>query len=124
MIVNINTYSDADFVGAFAYQQVGGAPIDLTGMALRMMVRRHAADATALIELSTANGLIEITDAPNGKFQITIPLSALSTLQAGDYEHSLIQTYSASTAPLTRDDIWRGALTHAIGPTRWQLGER
>ena len=40
--VNITTENDADFYRTFVWQTVDGAPIDMTGMALEMMLRRHA----------------------------------------------------------------------------------
>lgn len=128
MIVNINTYSDADFVQSFLYKTTALAPIDLLDYPLRMMVRINPADATTWIECSTwpDNGRIVITDHAAGAFTLTIPLTILLDLPAGVYNHSLIQTQASSlgvTAGIgARKDIWRGTLTHAAGPTRWQLG--
>ena len=128
MIVDINTYSDSDFSQSFFYKTVALAPIDLFDYPLRMMVRINSADVTSWIECSTWNGRITITDHVAGAFTLTIPISVLSTLPVGVYNHSLIQTQVSSvyvvTNPLTRKDIWRGTLTHAAGPTRWQLGAK
>lgn len=126
MIVNINSYSDADFNQSFFYKTVALAPIDLFDFPLRMMVRVNPADATTWIECSTWNGRIVITDHAAGAFTLTIPISILSTLPPGVYNHSLIQTqisvaYKISTN--IRKDIWRGTLTHLAGPTRWHLGD-
>jgi len=127
MIVNITTYSDADFIQSFLYKTVALAAIDLFDFPLRMMVRINPADATTWIECSTWNGRILITDHAAGAFTVTIPIEILSTLPVGVYNHSLIQTqvsnvYSPNNL-LSRKDIWRGTLTHAAGPTRWHLGD-
>ena len=135
MIVNINTYSDADFVQSFLYKTVALAPIDLLDYPLRMMVRVNPADATTWIECSTwsDNGRIAITDHVAGAFTLTIPLVVLRDLPVGVYNHSLIQTQASpgiiipgevpTSVSATRKDIWRGTLTHAAGPTRWHLGD-
>lgn len=119
MIVNIETYTDADFVQSFVYKTALGVPIDLGSDSLRFMIRTRAADATAHIECSSHNGLITITNAALGEFTLKIPVDQLLILSPGSYVHSMIKT-----APITflRKDIWRGVLTHAAGPTRWTLG--
>ena len=50
-IVNITTQNDADFCRPFALQATDGTPIDMTGASLEMMLRRHAADETAVLRL-------------------------------------------------------------------------
>jgi hypothetical protein len=122
MIVNLNTYSDVDFIQKFLYKTAALTPIDLLDYPLRMMVRVNPSDVTTWIECSTwpDNGRIIITDHVGGAFTLTIPLAILSTLPVGVYNHSLIQTDRLS---LYRKTIWRGTLTHAAGPTRWKLGD-
>ncbi len=121
MIVNILTYTDADYVQAFAYQTAEEDPKPLTGETLRMMVRSHAQDPTAQFELSTANGRIVVTDAALGKFTVRIPLETLLNLPFGEYDHSLIRHHIETGV---RRTVWRGLLTHAPGPTRWTLGDQ
>lgn len=119
MIVNISTFSDAGFVRDFAYLDASLAAIDLTGSVLRMHVRARAADATVFLALSSADGdasLITFTDAINGKFRIVIPYTSLLRLPVGIYVHSLVRVLPVT---LSRDEIWRGTLTHSAGPTRW-----
>jgi hypothetical protein len=119
--VNLETYSDADFVRRFVYRTVGGVPIDLGTNILRMMVRSHAKDATVHLDLNskTEGEGITITDAAQGAFTVFIPTTALAALVPGVYEQSMILT---DTAFQSRLDIWRGTLTHRIGPTRWKPG--
>jgi hypothetical protein len=117
--VNIETYSDADFVRRYVYQTIGGVPIDLGTDVLRMMVRAYAEDVTTHLDLSSITSGITITDAAQGAFSLVIPMSSLVTLQPGVYTHSLIRTDSSFQG---RTEIWRGTLTHRIGPTRWKPG--
>ena len=118
-VLDLTTYSDADLVQSYIYQEVGGVPIDLTGWSLRLMVRKQANDPTALFECTTQNGRIWYNDAALGQFTLQIPISILMPLQPGSYDQSLIGTHPDS---LIRRDLWRGALEHSAGPTRWTLG--
>ena len=117
--VDIETFSDADFVRRYLYRTVGNVPIDFGTDVLRMMIRTHPADVTAHIDLNSITGGIEITNAADGAFTVTIPVNVLNTLIPGVYYHSLIKTDSNF---VTRQDIWRGTLTHSVGPTRWKSG--
>lgn len=114
--VNITTTSDADWVHAFQYAIEGAppTPIDLTGSSLRMMVRKHADDAECFINISTPTAGITVTSAADGEFTITLPIASLSRMAEGDYVHSLIRTRPDGL----KDEVWHGALTHSIGPTR------
>ncbi len=117
--VDIETYSDADFVRRYVYQTKGKVPIDLGTDVLRMMIRSSAVDATVHIDLTSLGTGILITDAAAGAFTLTIPVSLLATLVPGVYIHSLIKTDALYQS---RKDVWRGTLTHRAGPTRWKQG--
>jgi hypothetical protein len=118
--VNIETYSDADFVRRYVYRTVGGVPIDLSTDVLRMMVRSYPESVTVHLDLlSTDGGGIIITDAALGAFMVSIPIDVLATLVPGVYVHSLIKTSAAFQG---RTEVWRGTLTHRAGPTRWKSG--
>jgi len=135
MIVNINTYSDVSFTRTFVYRDASLVPIDLTLSVLRMHVRAKAEDATVFIALSNVDPLpavsaMVLTDPVGGKFTITIPYKVLLRLPVGVYVHSLVRTErsalevlaglpAASEGTQMREEIWRGTLTHAAGPTRW-----
>lgn len=115
-IVTLTTYSDADFVAAFIYQQ-NASPVDLTGSALRMMVRPGSDAGVSEVDISidsAAVGGITITDAPNGKFQILFSRAQLAKMGVGIYVHSLIRVRPDGYY----ERIWGGTLTHIIGPTR------
>lgn len=111
---NFETFSDADFFERFKYVELDGAPINLVGSTMRMMVRANAASATVFMELSTVNERILIDYFNTGIFTITIPLAELSNLSPGIYIHSLVMTRSDNFHEL----IWIGTLTHSVGPTR------
>jgi hypothetical protein len=124
-IVNINTQSDADYVKAFMVHVNNDAGADyyfnFAGVTMEMMVRKQATDAEVYVELSTDSGDGIALSASNSStpdyldtINITIKMEQLSKMPAGDYVHSLIMT----RADGAHDDIWRGTLTHAIGPTR------
>lgn len=112
--VNIVTYSDADFTLEHA------AAIDVYGNPLHMHVRKTASDETVWLDLSTANGSITITDGTPDVITLYIAQAKLLNLPPGEYVHSLIMT---TFSGLFRVEIWRGTLTHNVGPTRWAAGE-
>lgn len=117
--INFETFSDADFVRKYSYRTIGGIPIDLGTDVLRFMVRAHPEDATVYIDRSSITQGIIITDAAAGAFTLVIPMALLATLTPGVYVHSLIRTDAAYQS---RQDLWRGTLTHSAGPTRWKPG--
>ena len=111
--VNITTSNDADFYRTFIWQTVAGAPIDLTGGAMEMMLRRNATDNIALLRLGTDTGEIVFTDPINGTFTVQIVQWELERLGLGDFDQSNIYTRGGSKVR-----IWSGTLTNNAGPTR------
>jgi hypothetical protein len=112
-IVNIVASNDADFNRLFRYQTVGGVPIDLTGSAMVMMLRRHAKDEAAVLRIGSDTGEITLTDPSNGLFTVYIAQQVLERLALGDFEHSLIQTLLGR-----KHHIWSGVFTNNPGPSR------
>ena len=112
-IVNITTASDADFYRGFGYQDINGNPIDLTGSTMHMGVRKNVEDVSEVLLLTTENGGIIITDAPNGMFTVWMTQDQLLRLPPDTYVHSLVRT----TGPLQLE-MWSGTLTHEAGPSR------
>jgi len=119
-VININTQSDADYVKAFMLKVMpDNYYYDFTGMTMKMMVRKRPEDAEVFVKLSTDyNDGIVLSSSDNGvtldTINITIRRDQLAKMPEGDYAHSLIMYRPDGIA----DDIWRGTLTHAIGPTR------
>jgi hypothetical protein len=112
--VTITTENDADFERSFIYQYSNGVPVDMTGASLRMMLRRHAEDVTALLKLTTPSSGLTIDDPTNGRFTVTITQAQLLELDPGQYDHSLIMT----TPDGEQTRIWSGTLTNLEGPSR------
>lgn len=118
--VLLTTFSDADFARAFQWV-INGVPFDFTGFGLMLMVRKRPDDAEVFVSLSTDDGDIDFTPDVDGKlttFNIRILRQQIVDMAAGDYVHSLILLRPDGL----REDIWRGTLTHAIGPTRGPPG--
>jgi len=112
-VVNITVENDADFYRAFQYQTVSGVPIDITGAAMVMMLRRHAEDQTALLRLGTDTGEIVLVDPLNGIFSVRIMQIALERLGLGDFAHSNIMSKDGF-----KRAIWSGTFTNNPGPSR------
>jgi hypothetical protein len=122
--VNIETFSDQDFIKRFIYQSQGATddldPIDLTGSVLHLDVRRHASDVEAMIDLASSraytveNGGIIIENAEAGDFTVHLPYKQLRHMRPGVYAQSLIQVRPDGL----RVAVWEGTLTHKAGPTR------
>jgi len=114
--VQIMTFSDADFSRAFQWV-INGIPFDFTGHGLMMMVRKRPDDTEVFVSLSSEDGDIDFLPDVDGKlttFNIRLLRKQTTDMLAGDYVHSLILLRPDGL----REDIWRGTLTHAIGPTR------
>ena len=82
-----------------------------------MMVRKHPDGTEVFVSLSTDDGDIDFLPDVDGKlttFNIRILRKQIADMEAGDYVHSLILLRPDGL----REDIWRGTLIHAIGPTR------
>lgn len=112
-IVNITVENDADFYRQFLYQYTDGSPIDLTGNTMKMGIRKRAEDVVEEMLLTTENGGLAITDAPNGAFTVRITQPQLGQLALGDYEHSLIRMTNGMFLR-----VWTGMLTNNAGPSR------
>ena len=114
--VNIITENDADFYRTFIWQTTAGAPINMTGMSLEMMLRRHAEDNTALLRLATDTGEIKLIDPIHGTFTIRIAQAILEVLGLGDFDQSNIATLAGGSGYKTR--VWSGTLTNNAGASR------
>jgi hypothetical protein len=112
--VNITVTNDADFYRKFQYiMSSSGAPINILGASMEMMLRRHAEDVEAVLRLATDTGEIVVTDPANGLFTLLIRQDVLQHLDLGDYDQSLIMTNGVD-----KTKIWSGTLTNNAGPTR------
>jgi hypothetical protein len=123
--VDFNTHSDADYVKAFMLHvndDAGGDYYyDFAGVTMQMMIRKRPEDVEVFVALSTdpGDGIILSASDPTAPayldtINLTITRAQLALMPEGDYAHSLIMYRADGIA----DDIWRGTLTNAIGPTR------
>jgi hypothetical protein len=98
----------------------GGSPItteirslDLTGSTFLMQIRKEPADKTAIVTLSSGDGIV-LTDALDGRVEITILRSKLKRLQAGAYVADLVRTDANGYA----ERMWEGVCTVVEGVSR------
>jgi hypothetical protein len=112
-VVNITVDNDADFACLFEYKTVGGAPIDITGTSMVMMLRRHAKDEAAQLKLSTVTGEIVYDDPAAGQFSVRIAQDTLERLGLGDFDHSNVMTIGD-----VKRNIWTGKFTNNPGAAR------
>ncbi len=112
-IVNITTQNDADFYRSFRWETIAGAPLDLTGGTMEMMLRRHARDEAAVLRLGSDTGEIVFVNAVGGEFTVRIQQDALVRLGTGDFDQSNIFNRNGYKVR-----VWTGLLTNSAGPTR------
>jgi len=112
-VVNIIVQNDADFYRTFVWQTIDGNLISMGGMALEMMLRRHAKDEAAVLRLATDTGEVVVTNAGAGQFTVRISQDALEHLGLGDFDQSMIATRNGYKVR-----VWSGLLTNNAGPTR------
>jgi len=112
-IVNITTFNDADFYRTFIWQTLAGAPIDLTGGTMEMMLRRRAEDQVAVMRLATDTKEIVFTDAVAGQFTVRVKQDDLERLGMGEFDQSNIFTRNGYKVR-----VWSGTFINNAGPTR------
>jgi hypothetical protein len=128
-IVQLNTWTDADFCYAFRWAGTDDTGdtvyFDFTGYNLVMDIRVNPEDVEAYVRLASdptleTGGGIDIydPDTPGGtnliEFSITITRTELEAMPPNQYTHSLLLVYPDGM----RQDVWRGDLIHQDGPTR------
>lgn len=65
-----------------------GAPINITGFAIRMQVRTGSKTGTLVLDMSTGGGEIVIIDALNGQFQFAVGAAATAALTPAEFSPS------------------------------------
>ena len=120
--VNLETWSDADYACAFRWR-TGTDPdtfFDFTGNEMMLMARHHPEDVDAFLSLTTGylDGIVFSKAAPEDEeltvVNIYISRAQLELVPVGVHAQSLIMIRPDGL----HADLWRGTLTHAIGPTR------
>lgn len=87
--IHLRTNADWRWVIHLSHPEAGeeeAEPLDLTGAALRMHIRRRRDDPNVLLDLSSANGRIVVLDAVEGKIAMNVDAAEIRALIApGDY---------------------------------------
>lgn len=106
--VDFQASNNEDLRQGFVLTDTAGTPLDITGAVLRMGIETTA--GRDVLEASTANGRILITDAPAGRFDLAIPAALLATLHEGAYRHDLLLNNAGTVRR-----VWAGTLTLGQG---------
>lgn len=105
--LKITVYNNRDYEQPFTLQDQDSLPLNLTGCTLSFGYGTETRTLGIHTTGTTANKCVNITDATNGAFELTLPYSILKTLNAGNYIHDLILT----DVDGHRIGIWSGTLT-------------
>lgn len=93
-----------------------GVAVNITGWTFRAMIRRQLDDEEELVELTTANGGLTITDAANGRVRFALTAAQTELLPVGRVVFDLMRTDPANgplilcsgkfrvKQPVTRDE--------------------
>lgn len=82
---DLSLYQGAVFDEPFEYVEDDEVtPIDLTDMTMRMQVRATLASTAKILDLTTENGGIVITDAANGLFKLYVSAEDTDDLDPTD----------------------------------------
>lgn len=82
---NMIVRGDAIFDLGFQYTDISGVPVDITGWTIRMVT---VSNGTVLMDCSTTNNLIQITDGVNGmwKFNVSSTITDTYTFTEAPYK--------------------------------------
>lgn len=108
--VDFQASNNEDLRQGFVLTDSAGTPLDITGAALRFGLETSA--GRDVLEASTLNGRITVSDAPAGRFDLAIPAAVMATLAEGAYRHDLLLEASGSVRR-----VWTGTLTLGQGVT-------
>jgi hypothetical protein len=79
--LDLKIYKGSTYRKGFQWKiQSTNAPMNLVGCSIKMQVKACRGDTAVLLECSTSNGKILLTDAINGKWQITLSPSDTAAL--------------------------------------------
>jgi hypothetical protein len=123
--IDLYTYTDADFCQAFKLLMDGTNYYDFTDKTLMMKIRRNPEDVEVFVSLVSSpdgviagGGGIDIYADDGGAilntFVVIIPMSQLQGMAEGTYVHSMVIDHLNGCT----EELWRGNVIHAIGPTR------
>lgn len=86
--LNLIIYQGATFRKSLVWSR-GEAPVDLTGAEARLQVRKNAKSDAVLLEMTTANGGLNIPATPLGTLEFHLSATATSALTFLEGEYQL-----------------------------------
>ena len=72
-VADLYAKQGSDYICTYEYLSATATAIDITAADIRMQIRQHVVDETAIAEYSITTTHITITDAVNGEFTVNIP---------------------------------------------------
>ena len=109
--VDFSTATNEDLRQSFQITDRAGTPINLTGAALHMDVADQPGHRA--LQATTDNGLIVLSGAPAGTFELAVPATLMRGLPPGVYQHDLLLLRGDRTMR-----VWSGTLSLARGVTQ------
>lgn len=104
---NATIKQGTNFRHTLRFRDESGAPVDITGCAIRWACRPTFDSNTLTASMSTTDGRITLDDAVGGIWSFDLPASITAAITAGRYVHDAeIQWPSGRVEPL-----WEGAFT-------------
>ena len=99
--------TNADFRESFAFvsgDAVDAAPIDISGIAFRLMARRDRGDPVVALVGSTDDGRL-VNHGVTGVLEMRLPAAALAALHPGDYVADILAEAEEIVINLCPDPI-------------------
>lgn len=95
--LDLNIYKGSTYRKGFQWKvQSTNAPMNLTECSIKMQVRPCKGSTTVLLEASTANSKIVLTDAVNGKWQIDLSPTDTAALSFTKAEYDIDITFPST----------------------------
>ena len=102
--MTVTTGTNEDWIASLKYTQDDETtPLDLSGIALRMEVRRNVDDEEVAVEGSTTDGRVSIGGTGNAYVLINVPVTAMNNLLTeGTYVGDIVATADGYTRVIVR----------------------
>jgi hypothetical protein len=104
----------ATWTHTLRFRDESGAPIDITGCAIRWAMRPTFDSNTLTASMSTTDGRIVLDEPTNGVWTFTLPAAVTAALTAGRYVHDCEIEWPGGRV----DALWEGAITVGREGTR------
>jgi hypothetical protein len=94
-VINLTIYQGSTFSQKFKWKTGNPAtPVNLAGYTARMQIREKIKSPNYIINLTTENGGIVITNAANGEFSVEIPATVTASMnfKVGVYDLEFVSS--------------------------------